>query len=353
LYWNVRNRVGAGLAMLAGVTLAALLAADRFFVPPRTADAAEPKDDQEADNSMCYVCHLTLQTEEITTIHQGKGYGCTKCHGVSADHMHDEMLMTTPDLLYGRREVDAMCGECHQDPHKGEADKVRDFLEKWRGKERPNGRAITEQSICTDCHGTHNIDKELTTETGEKPPEWQPLFNGQDLAGWRTSGKGDWQVRLGRIVAHPGAEGHADLRTEAEYRDYLMAVTFRADWPLHAGIWLRANDADPGPRVEIFENTKPTAFTGSVGLPGKGLALANLREDLFDPGGWNTLSIEVRGDRVGVWLNGAEIGAMRWAGPETGRIGLHLKGGPAYENGQLAIREILFRRLPNEEGPPP
>ena len=323
-------------------------------------EAEEPSAEEAGGNSKCYVCHATMKTEAITADHLAMDITCDQCHGPSIEHMHDEMLMTEPDLLFGRSEVRKMCSDpsCHapgegrieyglQD-HKDPA-KVQKFPDEWQGRTRPNGRAIMKNPVCTDCHGTHNIDKQLTTESGQKPPEWIPAFNGRDLTGWRASGEADWKIKLGRIVVTPGPKGGGDLWSKDEYENYLMAVTFRADWPIHAGIWLRARDSDHGPRVEILKNTKPMAFTGTVDLPGKGLALANLRQDLFDAGGWNTLSVEVRGPRIAVWLNGAEVGAVRCAGSEKGRIGLHVEGGPAYQDGELAVREVLIQKLPKEE----
>jgi len=322
---------------LATVALAAC------FLCTQTAGAAEPQqhdDEKKVDNGMCYVCHLTLEHEAITKIHLKEGYGCTECHGPSTEHMHDEMQMTTPDFLYGRREVEALCSKCHKDPHKGKQDKKRAFIERWQGKPRTNGRAVSEKSICTDCHGTHNIDKGLKAES-KTEPEFTAAFNGKDLTGWKTAGQAQWKVRLGRIVGTPGATG-GDLFSEEQLDDYLMAVTFRADWPIRAGIWLRG---PKGPRVEIFEHDKPTAYTGTVGLPGKGLALLNLRKDLFDPGGWNTLSIEVRGPHATVWLNGEKIGAVACLTAEKGPIGVHLEGGPGYENAQLTVGEIQIQKL--------
>ena len=67
-----------------------------------------------------------------------------------------------------------------------------------------------------------------------------------------------------------------------------------------------------------MQSPAPTAFTGSVTLPGEGLVLVNVGDDLFDAGGWNTLSVEVRHRRVAVWLNGGEVGAVRIAGPGKG-----------------------------------
>lgn len=372
---SIRITPGIAAAILLGAASLTPSVPGATAGTPPTAEPAEPAgrkpgDGRPADNEMCYVCHLTLKTERLTTVHQKEGHGCTKCHGPSNDHMHDEMLMTTPDLKYGRRQVAPMCRVCHQHPHHHVAEKVKDFRRQWRGKERPNGRAITEESICTDCHGTHNIDKGLKAETGKQPAEWVSLFNGRDLTGWRASGGAQWKVKLGRIAGAPGDES-GDLLSREEYEDYLMAVTFRADWSvgapgMAAGIWLRAADTDPGPRVEICRGNGPAALVGSVGLPGKGLpgkglVLANSREDLFDAGGWNTLSMEVRGSRIAVWLNGAEVGAVNCRMPPKGRIGLHLEGGPPHEdtaqedpahedsageNAQLVVREVQIRSLP-------
>jgi len=299
-------------------------------------------------NSLCYVCHLDLQTEEITTIHLTQGVTCDKCHGSSAHHMHDEMLMTKPDLLFGRAEVEHMCNQCHQ-PHKN-PQAVEAFYKKWLGRTRPNGRAITAESICTDCHGTHNIIKQMGTRSQkEQPAEWVALFNGRNLDNWQSSGTASWTVKSGRIIAAPGPNGQGgDLWTRAVYKDYLLAVTFRATWPIHAGIWLHTTGTDRGPRVEILdppEAGKPTAFTGSVVVPGKGLALANLREDLADREGWNTISVKVQGDRIGVWLNGEEVGVVRTSGPAKGKIGLHLEGHPAYKTAELCVREVLLQQL--------
>ena len=348
------TRLGLGLAASAFAALLSLALVDRDGPSPRTARASGPEAKQSggelgADNTLCYVCHLDLKTEEITTSHLAEDVGCTKCHGKSAEHMHDEMLMTKPDQLFGRLEVEGMCGKCHEDPHEDKAAEVEAFLHQWRGRERPNGRMINEVSICTDCHGTHNIVTEMGSKTEKKPAaEWLPAFNGESLAGWKPSGEASWKVKLGRITGTPGPGARGgDLWTETEYDNYLLAVTFRAERPTQAAIWLRGNDSQPGPRIEIVECQKPLAFTGSVYLPGKGLALTNLRDDLFDPEGWNTLSAKVEGDRVQVWLNGEEIGAVLTGGAGQGRIGLRIEGGS--ETAELAVREVLVQKLPEEE----
>ena len=298
------------------------------------------------DNGKCYVCHPAMKTEELTTVHLEMDVTCDACHGASTEHMHDEMLMTKPDLLFGRSQVRKMCSNptCHkpgserrvysrQDHMDSEAVEV--FFEKWTGRMRPNGRNITPDSICTDCHGTHNISEPLKTVSEDEQLQWVTLFNGRDLKGWRPSGADSWSIKAGRIVGTGGA-----LWSEESYEDYLLAITFRAAWPIHAGIWTRGEASG---RVEIFES-KP-AFTGSILVPGKGLALVNLREDLEDRESWNTISIKVEGDSTQVWLNAEEIGLVRVGGPAKGKVGLYISRRADAKPAELIIREVLIQKL--------
>jgi hypothetical protein len=341
--------------------IAVFIIASGWFLATPLADEAEEKqaaDEDPIGNSKCYVCHLSLQTEEITTLHLEMDITCDECHGPSVEHMHDEMLMTEPDLLFGRQEVNKMCSNrtCHppagdrqvygfQDHRAPEA--VEEFFKKWRGRTRPNGRTVTQDSVCTDCHGTHNLDVAETGESEDEPAaDWIPLFNGRDLAEWQQSKPDCWKVEARRITATVAPESKSsDLLTAAVYGDYLLAVTFKGNWPLRAGIWLRSTDAEPGPRIEIGAHAEPPAYTGSIAMPGKGLVLANLRKDLVDRGGWNTTSARVEGNRVQVWLNAEEVGVVRMNCPAEGRVGLHIGPGPAGKAGELQVREILLQPL--------
>jgi len=328
--------------------------------------AGESQAEKPDGNSKCHVCHPDLKTEEISTSHLDMDITCDECHGPSIEHMHDEMLMTKPDLLFGRSEVNRMCSNptCHKpgegrevygrEDHKDPV-AVEAFFEEWRGRMRPNGRTVASNSVCTDCHGTHNITKATGTQSeNEQPAEWVAAFNGRDLAGWQAPDEGAWAVKGGLIIATAGAAGKGDtLWTEELYGDYLLAVTFRATWPIHAGVWVRGAGSKHGPRIEIFESQQPAAFTGSVWIPPKGLALVNLREDLVDRESWNTISVKVEGDRIQLWLNAEEIGVVRADGPQKGRIGLYIEKDPAAESAELCVREVLVQRLgePQEKTP--
>ncbi len=337
-----------GIALIAFVCVLAVCFADELM-------AQKSADEKSSGNSKCYVCHPALKTEDITTIHLDMGITCDQCHGPSIEHMHDEMLMTKPDLLFGRAEVRNMCSNpmCHKpgddrrvygrQDHKDQA-AVKAFHEKWLNRVRPNGRFITLNAVCTDCHGTHNIVKDLKAESEEK--KWITAFNGRDLTGWQPSGAASWIVERRSIVGKPGTNGSGGtLWTDAVYEDYLLTVTFRATWPIHAGICLRGTASECGPRIEIFENRQASAFTGSIFVPDKGFALLNMREDLVDRESWNTISVKVQGKRFQVWLNGEEVGAIQAIGPAKGKIGLHIESNPAYKSAKLYVREVLIQKL--------
>lgn len=302
-------------------------------------------DEKGGANSKCYLCHAGMKTEEITTNHLAMGVTCDKCHGESTEHMHDEMLMTEPDLLFGRAEIAAMCGKCHGDHKKPE--KVEAFRKEWTGKMQPNGRIISAKSVCTDCHGTHNIANEIGAEIeAGQAEQWIAAFNGTDLSGWKASPQNAWTVKGGRIYATlQESESLGRLVSDADYDDYLLVVTFKTSRKIQAGIDLRHGDSKPGPAIEISDNDKLRAFPGSVSVPERGLALVNLRDDLLDYDGWNTISAKVAGDRVQLWLNAEEIGAVRTASATKGKIGFYIRGNSVSKDDQFCIREVQIRKL--------
>jgi len=118
-----------------------------------------------ADNSECLVCHLDFKEEPLTATHRKVGVSCVSCHGESLAHGDDEINIVTPDVVYGRAEIDAFCKKCHQKHPKTPA--YAAFFKKWDSRRRPNGRFVMADSACTDCHGMHSIippDKQVYME---------------------------------------------------------------------------------------------------------------------------------------------------------------------------------------------
>ncbi len=158
----------AGLLLLLAV---AILAADdpaggaaKPALPdaPAPAAAPPPELDPLSLNGACYVCHIPFVKEELAKVHLAEGISCAKCHGLSDKHANDENIgATKPDIVYSRDKVDKSCEQCH-DTHDAPAKKVlARFTERRLSLQRP--------VICTDCHGTHKIDRSAEAQQLSAP----------------------------------------------------------------------------------------------------------------------------------------------------------------------------------------
>ena len=157
----LRQAVSSLAAALLLLSASTLLAADESVgaaAKPAQADAAAsaaeppPEMDPLSLNGACYVCHMTFVKEEMAKVHLADGISCAKCHGLSDKHANDENIgATKPDIVFSRDKVDKSCEECH-DTHDAPATKVlARFSERKLSLQKP--------VICTDCHGTHKIDR--------------------------------------------------------------------------------------------------------------------------------------------------------------------------------------------------
>ena len=300
------------------------------------------------DNSFCHVCHDGLQKELITKVHAKEDILCVDCHGPSTLHMEDEMLMTKPDVLLGRSEVEPFCRQCHG-PHE-EPDEVEEFREKWKGRDLPNGRVVSSRSICTDCHGTHNIggkaaDRKKTTE-GQQKANWVTLFNGKDLSGWKPTGDAKWTVEGGNLVGTQG-ENNApgDLLTEAVYKDFLLAVTYRAEWPCNTGVWFRYQSPGQAYQADILEYKDPVCYSGSLYCPGKKFLALNTDKGLVDRDGWNTISVRAEGDHIQIWINGHQVADVHDDSSDAGHIGFQVHPGDAFGAMKIIVSEAKIQPL--------
>ncbi len=132
---------------------------------PPTSSSQPPGDSDATDvlgaNAACLVCHLTFVKETLARSHQLKGVSWHKCHGASVAHVNDEHIgATRPDITFPREQVDKACDVCH-DGHDVPATKViARFLER-KLPSRPD-------TICTDCHGSHRIEKAASSPAGHR-----------------------------------------------------------------------------------------------------------------------------------------------------------------------------------------
>jgi hypothetical protein len=232
-----------------------------------------------------------------------------------------------------------------------------------------------------------------TMPTVAAPPEgegWEPLFNGQDLTGWKVpeGDNGHWKVVDGVIDYDAASEAQKDknLWTEESFGDFVLHI----DWRIKEtkGLYaMRTILPDGSYKKDDAGNviTTPAPNADSGILPrGWPKAQANIwcwpigsgevwgyRNDATMPaavragcvpkvcadnpvGQWNTFIITVKGDRMTVELNGkTAIDNVQLPGiPDSGPIGLQHHGGLDKKTGEynaasslMQFRNIYIKRL--------
>jgi hypothetical protein len=145
---------------------------------------------------------------------------------------------------------------------------------------------------------------------------WRPLFNGEDLSGWKTHEKqpNGWKVEDGLLIG-TGAAGHL-FSESGEYGDFHFraeaminergdsGIFFRSEYGLNG---MNANAKIPQPfayEANLLHDFPNVANTGSLISPrvGKSEHLANTV--VMKPNTWCTLEIVAQGNRLRTLVDG-------------------------------------------------
>ncbi len=172
------------------------------------------------------------------------------------------------------------------------------------------------------------------------------IFNGKDLTGWKATGGAKWTVEDGTVVGTQG-ENNApgDLLTEEAYKDFLLTVTYRVEWPCNSGIWFRYQSASKAYQADILEYKKPECYSGTLYCPGKMFLSMNTDKALVDRDGWNTISVRAEGDHIQIWLNGHQVADVHDDTSDSGHIGFQVHAGDAFGPMKIIVREMLLKHL--------
>jgi len=89
----------------------------------------------------CVMCHVDVEDEYVKSKHYNKLQGgCADCHGPSEGHLADENNDIKPDELYASKDVDRLCGRCHDCSRKTKT-------------------PMDKRKVCTDCHKSHKFSQ--------------------------------------------------------------------------------------------------------------------------------------------------------------------------------------------------
>lgn len=172
------------------------------------------------------------------------------------------------------------------------------------------------------------------------------LFNGKDLDGWETSGNAKWFVEDGNLVGTQGANNApGDLFTTETYKDFLVVLTYRAEWPCNSGLWFRYQSPQKAYQADILEYKNPVCYSGTLYCPGKMFLAMNEDKSIVDREGWNTMKVRAEGDHIQIWLNGHKVADVHDDTTGSGKFGFQIHPGDQFGPMKIVVRELLLKEL--------
>ncbi|HSI34361.1 MAG TPA: DUF1080 domain-containing protein [Tepidisphaeraceae bacterium] len=183
---------------------------------------------------------------------------------------------------------------------------------------------------------------------------FRTLFNGKDLAGFKTTGSAVWKVEEGVIVG--GQDGDpkrgGSLVTEAKFKDFELQLEFMIDehGKYNSGVYLRQVPGKGG-RLGYQVNIGRGAageFCGGI-YTDQWLAKGDEKDEVRKPREWNSLRIYAKGGHIVVHLNGVKVSdytdekpAAGWL--DEGVIAFQTYGAEGHA-GWVKFRDVRIREI--------
>jgi len=202
--------------------------------------------------------------------------------------------------------------------------------------------------ILTLSAGCQQAVEDAETGADRTRAGFLPIFNGRDLTGWEAVGDARWAVEGGALVGTQGDDNApGDLFTKATYKDFLLTVTYRVEWPCNTGVWFRYQSASKAYQADILEYKDPECYSGTLYCPGKMFLAMNTDKTLVDRDGWNTMQVRAEADHIQIWLNGRQVADVHDDTSDSGRIGFQVHPGAEFGPMKIIVRELLLKPLKN------
>jgi len=172
---------------------------------------------------------------------------------------------------------------------------------------------------------------------------WIPIFNGENLDGWKTSGEATWAVEDG-VLTGSGKMGHL-FSPRGDFRDFEVRASLKISDQGNSGLYVRAAFGDGWPagyEAQVNSTHTDRVRTGSL----YGLALVHTQ--LIPAGTWFDYEVSVRDEPAGTHLvikvNGIVITDYVDAGRlhDAGHIALQQH----HEGSVVECRRLEVRELP-------
>jgi len=185
---------------------------------------------------------------------------------------------------------------------------------------------------------------------GGPGPDWVPLFNGENLDGWKKVGAEKWVVEDGTIYGEGISPKYGYLATENTYTDFDLSLQFKCEASGNSGVFIHTTfqpgttKVIKGRQIEI--DRMVGRHTGGIYGDDRGWIVwpAPELETVIRPNDWNEIRIKVEGNRHIVYLNGTQMIDFTYPAPGAteGVIALQLHSGG---EGRMRFKDLWIRDL--------
>ena len=189
-----------------------------------------------------------------------------------------------------------------------------------------------------------------------KAQEWTPLFNGEDLQGWKkVGGDAKYIVNNGEIVGTTIANTpNTFLCTKETFNDFILEFEFFVNPDINSGVQFRSiidrNNGMGGVTGYQFEiDPSSRAFSGGIYDEARRGWLYPLSRNpkgqkAINNGRWNRCRIEAIGPSIRTWINDIQCSNLTDEVGSSGIIALQVHSVlPQYANKTVRWRNILIK----------
>jgi hypothetical protein len=150
----------------------------------------------------------------------------------------------------------------------------------------------------------------LAMALGMGAADWEPLFNGKDLTGWKMTGPGEFTVENGELVTH-GGMGLLYYK-ERPFENCTIRVVFKTNGDRgNSGVFVRMAEEPKDPWYGVHNGFEVQIDSGGDEWHRTGAIYSLSKaggEWMQKPAGeWNVMEIDLKGKTTVVRLNGKKV----------------------------------------------
>ena len=161
---------------------------------------------------------------------------------------------------------------------------------------------------------------------------WKPMFNGNDLSGWKVrGGEASYSIEGNTVVGTTKGRFNTFLTSDMEYGDFILELELLVDPTMNSGIQIRSHEGERVFGYQVEVDPAERAWSGGFYDEGRRgwlypVSLNPKGRTAFKNGVWNKYRIEAICSSFRVWVNGICTSATLDDMDAAGFIGLQVHG---------------------------